>query len=85
MRSLKVLLSHPCPYPLCRSVEPPRRNVQPQKDLGMKISQGRDSCSHLFHFPSTPVSNYIITSPLVEQHGHRAPPLHGVLEKDGWI
>lgn len=48
MRSLKVLLSHPCPYPLCHSVEPPRRNVQAPKDLGMEISQGRDSWSHLF-------------------------------------
>lgn len=61
MRNLKVLLSHPCPYPLCQSVESPRRNVQPPKDLGMKISQGRDSWSHLF--TSTSASNYIITSP----------------------
>lgn len=60
MRSLKVVLSHPCPYPLCQSVKPPRRNTRPPKDLKKKISQGRDSWSHLF--PSTSASNYIITS-----------------------
>lgn len=34
MRSLKVVLSHPCPYPLCQSAKPPRRNMQPPKRLG---------------------------------------------------
>lgn len=70
MRSLKVLLSHSCPYPLCHSLESPRKNVQAQKAPGMKISQRRDSRSHLIFFfflrpPyfSTPASNYIITSP----------------------
>lgn len=63
MWGLKVLLSHPYPYPLYQSVEPPRRNVLPRKDCGMKISHGGDSWSHLFPLPSPPVSDYIITSP----------------------
>lgn len=52
----------------------------PQRDTRMKISQGRDPWSHLFPVPSTSVSNYIITSPSAEQHGHCAPRLHGVVK-----
>lgn len=78
MRSLKVLLSHPCPYPLCHSIEPHRRNVQPPKDLRMKIRQGRDSWSHLSPFSLYSsvklYHNYFIW----RQRGHSAPPLNGV-------
>lgn len=68
--------------PVCRG--PREKRATPKKDFGMKISQGRDSWSHLSPFPSTTVPNYIITTPLGKQHGQCGPSLK-IVQKDGGI